>query len=274
MNIDIRQISELNDIKQIADLMQLIWNLSDREVVSTLEMRAVSRFGILLGAFNDSEAIVGFIYALPVNNSRHYSHMMGVDPAYQGKGIGWEMKKRHRILAIDMGVKVIEWTVDPLLPNNSRLNFGKLGCKCNKYFENYYGSTDNNVGIYSGIPTDRFLVEWYLHDKNVISKMDKEFEQKFNLKENLFAEYPLLNKKLINDNLKILNHLDNYSKFTVEVPNDFQKLKHTNIELAKKWRVLFRKISRSLFSNGFTAIDFVIFNKNEKNQSNYFLFEK
>ncbi|MHA1984523.1 MAG: GNAT family N-acetyltransferase [Candidatus Hodarchaeales archaeon] len=275
MNITVKSIKKMEEIQEIANLSQRIWDLSDREVPSALEMRSVSRFGILLGAFDERNSIIGFIYAFPMSNSRHYSHMMGIDPEYQSKGVGLVLKKEHRLSALNQGVEVIEWTVDPLLPNNANLNFTKLGCKCNIYFENYYGSTNETIGIYSGLPTDRFLVEWHLNDPGVIQRLEKKDMSKTLDEKKLIKKFPLLNNNINEITMKhTQEELESLNRCSVLVPSDFQKIRKNNLKLAQDWRLFFRNIAKTLFSLNFYAIDYVVSNKTSIDQKNYYLFEK
>ncbi|MHA1989562.1 MAG: GNAT family N-acetyltransferase [Candidatus Hodarchaeales archaeon] len=275
MNIVIRSIKKMEEIQDIANLSQKIWDLSDREVPSALEMRSVSRFGILLGAFNENNSIIGFIYAFPMSNTRHYSHMMGVDPEYQGKGVGLALKKEHRLLALRQGVEVIEWTVDPLLPNNANLNFTKLGCKCNIYYENYYGSTNETIGIYAGLPTDRLLVEWHLNDPVVIQKLQKDQHSNTVNENELIKRYPLLNKDINNISLEYSHEsLKSFNRYSLLVPSDFQKIRKNDIKIALEWRMFVRNVTKTLFSLNFSAIDYIVYDAKTINQKNYYLFER
>ena len=76
-NFIIMRIDSMPEIQKTADLMQRVWGLSDREVVSTYEMKAVSSFGVLIGAYFEN-LLVGFIYAFAMGNTRQFSHMMGI----------------------------------------------------------------------------------------------------------------------------------------------------------------------------------------------------
>ena len=276
--IKIMPIDSMHEIQEVANLMQRVWGLSDREVVSTYEMKAISKFGVLIGAYYEN-LLVGFIYAFPMGNERHYSHMMGIDEKFQGQNVGLQLKLYHRELALKQGIKVIEWTVDPLLPNKNYLNFGKLGAFCNTYYENYYGNPDTTFSIYAGLETDRFLAEWHLNHQRVVQKLNKEPKQE--LTENtFFNKYPLLNENIdefLSQNKVNISNID-FSKiskssiWSIQVPANFQKLKRENIDIAKKWRIYFRKISLELFTRGYYACDYAVFNFRKQDQTNYYIF--
>ena len=161
----IRKVTNMQEIHGIVEVQRQAWDMPDIEVVATFEMKAVSDIGVVLVAIDMENKPIGFIYAFPEFPNYHYSHMMATLPDWQGKGVGFAMKKYHRTIAIESRHHIdrIRWTVDPLLPNNAYLNFTKLGGVCSKYYPNYYGDP-SEIGIYKGIPTDRFLLEWFIRD--------------------------------------------------------------------------------------------------------------
>ena len=172
-DFSIRQVTNMDEIHGIVEVQRQAWQMADLEIVATFEMKAVASFGTVLIAVDKTDKVIGFIYAFPYFPDMHYSHMMATLPEWQGKGVGFAMKKVHRDIALKSEVKInkIVWTVDPLLTNNSYLNFSKLGGVCSTYYPNYYGDA-GEVGIYNGIDTDRFLLEWPIHDERVERRMD------------------------------------------------------------------------------------------------------
>ena len=66
----------------------------------------------------------------------------------------------------------------------------------------------------------------------------------------------------------------NRDKISFQVPSDFQRIRRKNLKLALKWRLLFRKVAKTLFANGFIIIDYLVLNNKSKDQENYYLFEK
>src|SRR5207245_196426 len=55
---------------------------------------------------------------------------------------------------------------DPLEGVNASLNIAKLGAVTHKYYPNLYGSSMAD-GLNSGLPTDRFEVEWWIASDRV-----------------------------------------------------------------------------------------------------------
>jgi predicted GNAT superfamily acetyltransferase len=268
----IREVTTMEEIHGIVNVQRQAWEMSDLEIVATFEMKAVASFGTVLIAVDESDKVIGFIYAFPYFPDMHYSHMMATLPEWQGKGVGFAMKKAHREIALksDVEINSIVWTVDPLLTNNSYLNFAKLGGVCSTYYPNYYGDPEE-VGIYKGIPTDRFLLEWYINSDRTSRRMD-------NYKADRVDFNTLINRSPVMNTIKDTRFealpiavFDN--SFTVEVPADYQELKDYSLEIAIEWRLKFREICQTYFNAGWEIIDFHSFVEDGKRR-NYYEFSK
>ncbi len=168
MQIDYRPIITSNEIEQTVDLHGLIWGASDRDAIPAHVLHAINHAGgLLLGAFDGLQP-VGFALAFPAvldGELLLWSHATGVLPAYQGRGIGRQLKWLQRDWALKQGYKCIGWTYDPLQAKNAHFNIAVLGCVCNRYLDNFYGEVDDDLN--RGLPTDRFEVRWWLSSERV-----------------------------------------------------------------------------------------------------------
>src|SRR5262245_46485296 len=161
----IRELKTLDDCRQVVALERTVWGYTDSEDVVPAPVLIVSikRGGILLGAFDDSGAMKGFVYSIPAmkdGRPTQWSHMLGVTEDARSAGIGLQLKLAQRQRALAMGVELIEWTFDPLQALNAHLNFSKLGVVVEEYEENIYG--ESSSPLHAGSPTDRFVAEWRL----------------------------------------------------------------------------------------------------------------
>ncbi|MCY3414668.1 MAG: GNAT family N-acetyltransferase [Candidatus Heimdallarchaeota archaeon] len=268
MPYTIRKVTTMQEIHGIVEIQRQAWNMNDLGIVPTFEMKAVSSVGTVLVAVNDEDIPIGFIYAYDQIPDSHYSHMMAILPEYQGQSIGYALKKEHRRIALEKGIKHIRWTVDPLLPNNAFLNFAKLGGICNIYYSNYYGPPDvEGIGLYAGLDTDRFLIDWVISDERVERRMNDYQSDRVD-KESLLKRAPAIN--VIEDDLPVNQNIDINDRFTVQIPADFQELKITSPENAVVWREYFRNVCVSHFAIGFQVIDYHSFNR----KINYYEFAK
>ncbi len=125
--------------------------------------------GQVLGAF-DGEKMVG--YTLAVMGLRQgaaylHSHQTGVSAAYRDRGVGKMLKLFQRDEALGRGIRLVEWTFDPLEIKNAHFNLNRLGAICRRYIPNLYGVTTSP--LHRGIETDRLVAEWWLDSRRVIA---------------------------------------------------------------------------------------------------------
>lgn len=270
-DFEIHQVNSMDEIHQIVDIQRQAWKMPDLEIVATFEMKAVSDFGVVLVAVDNTKKSIGFIYAFPEFPHYHYSHMMAVLPEWDGKGVGFALKQYHRNLALksEFNIDRIRWTVDPLLPNNAYLNFAKLGGRSSKYYVNYYGDPES-IGLYSGLPTDRLMIEWFLNDERTERRM-KNYRLDRISRSDLFSRSPAINK-IENSRWVNLNNSDQSWQFSVQVPANYQELRKNNIELAIAWRIIFRKLCLNYFEKGWEITDYHSF-KGKGKRENYYEFQ-
>jgi predicted GNAT superfamily acetyltransferase len=160
----IREISEHGELQEAVRLQRLIWGFEDVDLLPLrLFVVATKIGGHVLGAF-EGDRMVGFSLAIPGLKPGGvvywHSHMMGVLPDYRDRGIGRMLKLRQREDALARGIKLIEWTFDPLELKNAYLNIEKLGVIVRRYVLNQYGNTTSP--LHGGLPTDRCVAEWHL----------------------------------------------------------------------------------------------------------------
>jgi predicted GNAT superfamily acetyltransferase len=134
--VAIRRIDELKDLERCIELQKLIWGFEDIDIVPLpMFVVAAKVGGQVFGAF-DGEQMVGFVMAVPGYRHGHpylHSHMAALLPEYQGQGIGRQLKLRQRADALDRGIKLVEWTFDPLEFRNAYFNFQRLGVIARRY---------------------------------------------------------------------------------------------------------------------------------------------
>jgi predicted GNAT superfamily acetyltransferase len=155
---------QLEDFQRVVDLQREIWGFAELELLPLRFLVVVSRVGgHVFGAF-DGAKMIGFCFAIPGIKPGAmpylHSHMLGVLPEYRNHAIGRRLKMLQREDAIARGIKLIEWTFDPMELKNAFLNIEKLGAIVRRYHPNLYGSTSSP--LHGGLPTDRVYAEWWL----------------------------------------------------------------------------------------------------------------
>lgn len=164
--IRIEPLSGLDDLDAAVEIQKAIWGYADVEVDSRALLVIASRFiGSLLGAF-EGDALVGMALAFhTASPERLHSHRVGVLREYQNRGIGRALKLAQREQAMAQGVRVIQWTFDPLQPRNAHFNLVRLGAIGRSYLPNLYGASSSP--LHGRLPTDRLLLEWHVESPRV-----------------------------------------------------------------------------------------------------------
>lgn len=169
-DIVVRKCESLDEFHRCVELQREIWGEADLEVEpATMFVVAAHTGGEVLGAF-DGGRMVG--YTLAVVGLRDgvtylHSHMTGVHSEYRNRGVGRMLKLFQRDEALGRGIRLVEWTFDPLELRNAHFNLNRLGAICRKYEPNLYGVTTSP--LHRGLQTDRLVAEWHLDSARVVA---------------------------------------------------------------------------------------------------------
>jgi predicted GNAT superfamily acetyltransferase len=171
--IVVRKCESLEDFHRCVELQREIWGEADLEVEpATMFVVAAHTGGEVLGAF-DGDRLVGYTLALVGLRDRTaylHSHMAGVKPEYRDRGVGRMLKLFQRSEALGRGIRLIQWTFDPLEARNAHFNLNRLGAICRTYQPNLYGVTTSP--LHRALATDRLLVEWHLDSARVVAAIE------------------------------------------------------------------------------------------------------
>lgn len=144
-------------------LQKAVWGYGDLDVVPRpVFVIAAKTGGHVLGAF-DAERLVGFALGLPaIRGGMPYihSHFVAVLQQCQNQGVGKALKLEQRELCLQQGIRLMEWTFDPLEIANAKFNIVRLGAIVRRFLPNVYGATSSH--LQGALPTDRLLAEWHL----------------------------------------------------------------------------------------------------------------
>ncbi|PFG06281.1 GNAT family N-acetyltransferase [Bacillus sp. es.034] len=256
-SMNIRKLQSVEELEVVRKLESLIWSFEDSVPVNQ-SIAVVKNGGFILGAFYQ-EKLIGFQYSFPGFDGRKVylvSHSLGIHPDFRKFGIGEILKKAQRSTAIEMGYELITWTYDPLETVNGNLNLHKLGAIVSQYIPNVYGDMDDQLN--AGIPTDRFLVKWCIHQS------DEKIQS-------LDDMHPVIELKECDNGWSVdkvyltLTH----DRLSVSVPGHFQELKKTDFSLALDWRKKTRDVFSHYLHQGWIVTDLV---KDYKHQGQYLYF--
>src|SRR5215468_2642167 len=173
-SVVVRKCETLEEFNTCVALEREIWGEADLEVEpTTLFVVASHTGGQVLGAF-DGGRMVGYTLALVgllEGTPYLHSHMTGVLSEYRDRGVGRMLKLHQRDDALGRGIRLIQWTFDPLEMRNAHFNLNRLGVICRRYLPNLYGLTTSP--LHRGLPTDRLVAEWWLSSKRVVAATEE-----------------------------------------------------------------------------------------------------
>ncbi len=152
--VTIRELTAIEEFESCMELQREGFGRSDLDLMP-IRFYVVTRHvgGLVLGAF-DGSVMVGFLSGIPgIRDGVPYwhSHMLAVTATHRGSGIGTQLKLAQKERALKQGIRLIEWTFDPLVSRNAYLNIEKLGVIVRRYYPRFYGGDD-----------DRLVAEWWL----------------------------------------------------------------------------------------------------------------
>jgi predicted GNAT superfamily acetyltransferase len=271
----IRLLETPEDMAAAEALQRLIWLDSETDVIPThMLMAVVHNGGLGVGAFVGDE-LVGFAFGFPgvVQTQdgpllKHHSHILGVHPAWSGKGIGFAVKRAQWQMVRRQGIDRVTWTYDPLLSRNAHLNIARLGAVCNTYLRSEYGNMRD--GLNAGLPSDRFQVDWWLNSQRVVGRLSRRVRPALTLEHYRAAGADLLEAHRGRDSSlsppSSLSQLEG-ALLLVEIPPDFMAMKAADLPLARDWRFYGREVFETAFAGGYLVTDLIY----ESGHSHYLL---
>jgi len=273
------------EIRRIEGVQRAIWGSSDLEIIPAHTLHAFVQNGSALYGAYDKDRLVGFVLGIlgtvesyervdqvAAARLKMYSVIAGVLPEYQGQGVGYKLKLAQREFALNIGIRLITWTYDPLESLNARFNVSKLGVVCHRYLRNFHGDMS---GLNAGLPTDRFEAEWWVTGNRVEGRVVKQ-RGPLSLNSVLEAGAFLLNPMEPNSAGLPVPPADSriqtdLNLLLVEIPADFQRIKERDRDLALRWREHSRQIFEALFGQKYMVTDFVFHRGEDQRRSFYLL---
>jgi predicted GNAT superfamily acetyltransferase len=254
------------DMTAVESLQRAVWPGSETDVVPAhMLITAVHNGGLVVGAFVENQ-LVGFVFGFPGleftpdgPRPKHCSHMMGIHSDQRDSGIGFALKRAQWQMVRHQGLDHITWTYDPLLSRNGYLNIAKLGAVCDTYRRSEYG--DMRDGLNAGLPSDRFMVDWWINTRRVDRRLGKRARRPLKLDDFSKAELQPL-YSLDNPTGRWPQPPEHFSPLEgnltlAEIPSDFSALKDADFSLARDWRFFSRELFETAFSAGYIVTDFI-----------------
>jgi predicted GNAT superfamily acetyltransferase len=269
-SMEIRKLATPAEYLEAETLQRTVWNFPDREIIPLNELVVLQKHGGHVFAAFDGRVMAGFCFGLPAyrdGKTYHYSRMLGVLPGRQDSGLGHALKLRQRDYVLEQGLDLIVWTFDPLQSRNAYLNLEKLGCIIREYSVNFLPESGSRFN--AGLETDRFTTEWW-----IASRRAREAVAGRRKKEDPASYRPVLETRLNHGGWRepVGLRLRSLGKrISVEIPDDIDKLKKADLELARRWREATREAFVALFKKGYVVNGFASVPEVGRRRSSYLL---
>jgi len=174
MDFPIEELSELDDLRELAELFAMVWGRPGEPPINSDTLRALAHSGnYLAGTRSDGRligGIVGWLGGHPPHELHMHSHILGVVPAIETRGLGFALKQHQRRWCLERGVGAVEWTFDPLVRRNAYFNLTKLGAEAARYLVDFYGTMNDSIN--AGDESDRILIRWELTSEKATQAAD------------------------------------------------------------------------------------------------------
>lgn len=169
----IRHLQGLQEYVRAVAFQEKIWGAGFSERVPRSLMKVTQRLGgVVGGAFDARGEMVGFVYGLTGiedGGAVHWSDILAVSPELRDQGLGRRLKLFQREAVLELGIRRMYWTFDPLESRNAYLNMGKLGAVAREYEPDMYGVSESP--LHRGLGTDRFVATWELDSDRVHARL-------------------------------------------------------------------------------------------------------
>lgn len=281
-DIEIRRLLSAAEHDQAVELQKSYWGDSASDLVPRHMLHSISRYGgHILGAYDGAKLVglvMGFIGtdidvddpdARPaMANLLIMSKRMVVLPAYRGRNIGFRLKIAQRDLALKHAIRLVTWTVDPLLAPNAHLNIRKLGAVIQRYAVNFI-----ELGEADGLRSDRLVVDWWVTQRRVKERA-LGAGSALTLQQYFDVSAPVVNRADVSRDWprpRPMTNVPNSTFALVEIPGDFPALEAAARNLADEWRRHIRDVFPRIFAAGYIVTDFVSGDFESRRRSFYLL---
>ena len=252
--ITIRELKTMPELNATVELQLAVWGMRDFEAASPHTLRAIVHSGGAVFGAQAGERLVGFCFGFAAPRAGElwlWSHMAGVRPEFQGRGIGYRLKRAQRAWALQQGYRWMAWTFDPLQAGNANFNFNRLGVTAPRYSANHYGEMQD--GLNAGLASDRLEAQWELDAPKVIALMAGEVGGNERDPRDITALV------YVDDGGSIRRRqmeAASEAVYGIEIPADIAELKRRDIERAKHWQLQLRAAMVELLATGYVVSGF------------------
>jgi predicted GNAT superfamily acetyltransferase len=227
--LQIVEVVTATDAEDMATFFKTIWTDGDEVVPFDLVLAAVHIGGYATIAKHDNQVVgasFGFLGEYAAHQVLH-SHVT----AASVPGVGFQLKQHQFAWAQEREIAGITGTFDPLVRRNCVFNFEKLGALAVEYLPNFYGTMTDAIN--AGDDSDRLFTYWPVQET---VSMESTKTSAIALK-NISGS-------------PVAQTFDDTKAFWIELPEDIETLRKTNINLARSWRKSVRDAIQPALDSG------------------------
>ena len=161
---------------------------------------------------------------------------MGIDESYRRHGIGRDLKLSQREKALQEGIRVVHWTVDPLQLGNAFLNMNTLGGVAVQHYRNYYMFRNE----LNRVAASRIGVSWIL-DSPRVEKHSGGYKARFDYNRIVSdSATEIVTPVVVEGSNMVMFSSESWQPegdiVLLEVPTNWNELQRDNIQAAEAWR--------------------------------------
>jgi predicted GNAT superfamily acetyltransferase len=227
--LQIIEVESTKDAEAMAAFFKTVWTDGDDVVPFDLVLAVVHVGGYASLAKSDGKVVAasfGFLGEFAAHQVLH-SHVTAATVA----GAGFALKRHQFEWAKERELGGITWTFDPLVRRNCVFNFEKLRALAVEYLPNFYGTMTDSIN--AGDESDRVFAYWPINETVETERA----------RANAIALKNVHGKP-------VLQSFDDTKPHWVELPEDIESLRKTDIELAKLWRKRVREVLQPALDAG------------------------
>ncbi|WP_283137771.1 GNAT family N-acetyltransferase [Rhizohabitans arisaemae] len=226
------------DLARAARLLRRVWQAGpgdDPPLALDVMCALAHTGGYIGGAYLDGE-LAGVAAGFLAEGAGLHSHVAGVVPEAQGRGVGKALKAHQRAWAAERGLTGVSWTFDPLVRRNAYFNLNRLGATADAYLPDFYGPMSD--GINDGDVSDRLFVTWPI-DAGPIDVED-----------GFAAAVPIL------DETGAVRDAGSAPRLRCPTPPDVERLRRDDPAAARRWRAALGTALGGALADGYRITGF------------------
>ena len=280
--IRIERLLQREQHDQAVELQKNYWGDDAGNLVPRHMLHSIAHYGgHIIGAYHGQQ-LVGFVMGFigadididhqdarpAMANLLIMSKRMLVLPQFRGRNIGFRLKMAQRDIALKQAIRLVTWTVDPMLSANAHLNIRKLGGVIQRFSANYFGLDEPD-----SLRADRLFVDWWVTHRRVKERARGK-GSKLTLRQYFDVNAPIVNRAKTKGpwlQPRSMTDVPNSTFALVEIPADFRQFEVSERGLADDWRYHIRDVFSRMFAAGYIVTDFVSDHYDGRRRSFYLL---